>query len=78
MPENSAVSGSWTITRPPLRLIARTPSEPSLPVPLSTTPIACTPYAAATDSKRRSPEGRRKWTNFDRVSDKVPSSLTSR
>src|SRR2546425_260412 len=39
MPKNSAVFSSWTMTVPPIFLIALTPMEPSLPVPERTTAI---------------------------------------
>src|SRR5207237_856134 len=40
MPKNSALLSSWTITVPSIFLIALTPIEPSLPVPVTTTTIA--------------------------------------
>ena len=40
IPKNSADSWSWAITVPPIFLMAPTPSDPSLPVPVRTTAIA--------------------------------------
>src|SRR6266566_1727580 len=40
IPKNSADSWSWAITVPPIFLMAPTPSDPSLPVPVKTTAIA--------------------------------------
>src|SRR5262245_15715569 len=40
MPKNSELFSSWTITVPPIFLIALTPMEPSLPVPDKTTAMA--------------------------------------
>src|SRR5207245_5014889 len=58
MPKNSEVASSWAITVPPIFLMACTPIWPSLPVPVSTTAMARPLKPAATDSKRRSAEGR--------------------
>ena len=78
MPGNSAVFGSWAITVPPMLLIAVTPIAASLPVPVSTTPIARSRKLAATDSNNRSAEGRRKCTSSESASASRPSGLTSR
>src|SRR5262245_23045215 len=40
MPKNSELFSSWTITVPPIFLIALTPMEPALPVPERTTAMA--------------------------------------
>src|SRR6266576_389932 len=40
IPKNSAESWSWAITVPPIFLMAPTPRDPSLPVPVRTTAIA--------------------------------------
>src|SRR5215468_3334579 len=40
IPKNSELFSSWTITVPPIFLIALTPMEPSLPVPDKTTAMA--------------------------------------
>ena len=63
MLKNSEVASSWTMTVPPRALIAVTPIEPSLPAPVRTTAMARSPYAAATDSNRRSADGRTKFTS---------------
>src|SRR6266508_565520 len=78
MPKNSELFSSCTITVPPIFLIARTPMEPSLPVPVRTTAMARSLKLAATDSNNKSADGRTKWTSSDCVSDKVPSEFTSR
>src|SRR5690606_29299022 len=52
MPSNSASSGSCTITTPPRSRIARTPSAPSLPAPLSTTATAWPSKEAASVRKK--------------------------
>ena len=62
MPSNSADSGLCTSTRPPACLMARMPSVPSLPVPDSTTPTACSCRLWASEvmkksTGRRSPRG---------------------
>src|SRR5207249_1484098 len=59
MPKNSALLSSWTITVPSIFLIALTPIEPSLPVPVKTTAMARSLKLAATDSNNRSAGGRR-------------------
>jgi len=58
--------------------MACTPIEPSLPVPVRTTAIARFLKLPATDSNRRSAEGRTKWTSSDCVSESEPSGFTSR
>src|SRR5262245_22392066 len=40
IPKNSELFSSWTLTVPPIFLIALTPMEPSLPVPDKTTAMA--------------------------------------
>ena len=49
-----ADSGCCAKVNPPACLISRSPSEPSASAPESTTPIAPSPYATASDEKRRS------------------------
>jgi hypothetical protein len=54
IPSYFAVAGSWTITVPPWALTARAPMTPSLPVPDRITPIARSPWAAASDFRKKS------------------------
>ena len=54
-----AVASDSAIVRPPARRIARKPSTPSRPIPVRITASALRPKAAATESKRKVPEGRK-------------------
>src|SRR5205823_14821565 len=51
MPAYSALTSSCTITVPPRRLTARTPSAPSSPLPESTTAMAPAPPLSASEAK---------------------------
>ena len=68
MPVNRAVVRSSTMTMPPADLIARTPTAPSLPEPLSTTAMVCLPHVRASDSNSRSADGRTKCSGPSRDS----------
>src|SRR5690606_41057349 len=43
MPKTAEVASSWAMVIPPRRRISRSPSEPSVPMPVSRTPIARAP-----------------------------------
>src|SRR5262245_17148377 len=74
IPENSELLMDCAMTVPPIRLTALTPVAPSRPVPERTTATARSLHTTATDSKRRSAEGRRKFTGSAPDSAMVPSS----
>ncbi len=57
IPYITAVSGDSASVSPPPRWMARIPSRPSFPMPVSTSPQALGPHAAATDANRRSMDG---------------------
>src|SRR5437588_6040551 len=78
IPKNSDVVWSWAITVPPSFWTAARPIAPSTPVPVRTTATTRSRKLAATDSNRRSADGRRKCTSSVWVSETVPSALTRR
>ena len=54
IPGWAAVSGSWTIARPPAARIARSPAVPSPPAPESITPTGTNCSTRAIERKSRS------------------------
>ena len=54
IPSNLALSGACAMTRPPRSFTALTPLVPSVPVPDSTTTMACSFFSSARELKNRS------------------------
>jgi len=57
MPKMMELSRSCTIALPPASRIRRSPSAPSRPIPVSTTPIAARPNVPAIEKKSGSAAG---------------------
>src|SRR5687768_7669945 len=62
MPYTVDVASSWITAQAPARRMARSPSLPSLPIPVSTTPMAERPNVVATVPNSRSADGRMPWS----------------
>jgi len=69
MPYTTLVSSSCASTRAPARESASTPSEPSDPIPVSTTPISGSSTASAADSIVTFAEGRTPWPRSSSITD---------
>ena len=72
IPSNSAVSAVWASTSPPASRTRTSPRDPSLPVPLKTTAIACRPRSRARLLKNRSIGSDRAWFGSRSVSSRRP------